>query len=358
MLEFYQGKRIFVTGHTGFKGTWLCTWLQMLGAKLFGYSYSIPTQTSMYEKLKIGSLMEADFRGDIADFSLLKQAMQQCNPEIVIHLAAQPIVIHSYEDPLNTYRTNIVGTANLLECVKTLDSVRSVLIITTDKCYKNKNWIWGYRESDELGGDDPYSCSKACTELIVDSYVKSFFRNTKCKLATARAGNVIGGGDWADYRIVPDIVRACASGIPIKLRHPNYIRPWQHVMEPLFGYLLLCQKLFDNDEYSGAWNFGPNPEQQTTVRNVAQKVCLQLGGHISDMPSNELQCFHEAEKLNLDSTKAHNLLNWKSRLTLEETLDLTIDWYKKDNNKQNMLQVTKQELLQYMENVFLDTSDH
>lgn len=347
-LNFFKNKNILITGHTGFKGSWICIWLSMLGAKVSGYSIGIPTEVSMFNRLNISALIDTDLRGDIADIQALQSAMQKIAPEIVIHLAAQPIVLQSYRKPIETLQTNIMGTACVLEAIRKTDSVRSVLVVTTDKCYQNKEWIWGYREIDALGGNDPYACSKACAELVTQSYISSFFRREICQVATVRAGNVIGGGDWADSRLVPDIIRSVQNHQPVILRHPDYIRPWQHVMEPLYGYLLLCRKLYDNgSNYAGAWNFGPNAVESASVGYVTEKLCSMLGGAVSYEGVQSQP--HESTSLRLDCSKAQNQLGWKPLLSLDQSLYLTAEWYQKNQAHENMLDVTTRQLENYMQ---------
>ena len=351
LAAFYQNKKVMITGHTGFKGSWLCVMLHMLGARVSGFSLGIPTEISMFEKLNLSDFIENDFRGDVRREDQLQKAMNIINPEIVIHLAAQPIVLKSYSAPLETFQTNIMGTACVLNCIRSTNCVRSGLIVTSDKCYKNKEWIWGYREIEELGGDDPYSCSKACAELIANCYTKSFFQNRHCSISTARAGNVIGGGDWAEHRLIPDIVRAVTAGQPVILRHPEYIRPWQHVMEPLYGYLLLCEKLYENgSQFAGAWNFGPASVQCADVGYIAGKLCSELECDITyGEPTKEQM--HEAAMLSLDSTKARERLGWEPILSLEQALSLTAKWYHCYREGQDMLEKTKEQLADFLEQV-------
>lgn len=349
-LDFFRNKNVMVTGHTGFKGSWLCVWLKMLGAKVSGYSIGIPTQVSMFEKLGLSKYLECDFRGDVANEEQFHEAIDKAQPEILIHLAAQPIVLSSYKMPLETFQTNIIGTACVLNCVKDIKSVRCTLIITTDKCYKNKEWIWGYREIDELGGDDPYSCSKACAELITDCYVKSYFQGSSCSIATARAGNVIGGGDWAEHRLIPDIVRSVSSGQPVVLRHPEYIRPWQHVIEPLYGYLILCKCLYENgSQFSGAWNFGPDDTQKANVGYVAKKICEILKCDI--LSGNEKDLPHESSLLNLDCAKSKEKLGWRPVLSLDQAILLTAEWYQSYSMGQDMLKITEDQLAFFMQRI-------
>ncbi len=349
-FDFYRDKRILITGHTGFKGSWLCMWLNMLGAEVAGYSIGVPTSVSMFESLNISGFLAEDFRGDVASEQDFQTVLEKFRPEIVIHLAAQPIVLNSYDAPLETFQTNIMGTANVLNCIRKSDCVRCVLVITTDKCYKNKEWIWPYREGDELGGDDPYSCSKACAEMVTACYVKSFFRDGRCNVATARAGNVIGGGDWAEHRLIPDIVRSALAGRSVELRHPGYVRPWQHVMEPLYGYLLLCKKLYeDGAHFTGAWNFGPSPAQHADVAHIAKKISAALGCGVQSGKQGELP--HEAALLSLDCSKAKQKLGWSPALSLDQTLALTAEWYAGCREGLDMRKKTREQLTFYMERV-------
>ncbi len=348
--EFYKDKKVLITGHTGFKGSWLCVWLHMLGAKVSGYSIGIPTDISMYERLQLSNCLDADFCGDVSNEAQFCDVLKEVQPEIVIHLAAQAIVLNAYQDPLTTFESNIMGTASVLNSIKKVGCVRAALIITTDKCYQNQEWLWGYREMDALGGDDPYSCSKACAELITNCYIKSYFQDGDCQLATARAGNVIGGGDWAEHRLIPDIVRAAVSGQAVVLRHPEHIRPWQHVMEPLYGYLLLVQKMMENQgSFVEAWNFGPDTSQNANVGYVAEKICASLECAVSY--EKQFNTRHEAALLRLDCTKAKQKLGWFPTLSLDETLALTADWYQRDMKHQDMLQTTREQLHQFMKKI-------
>jgi CDP-glucose 4,6-dehydratase len=326
---FWQGKKIFFTGHTGFKGSWLSLWLQTLGAEVTGYALAPPTSPSLFETASVASGMRS-LTGDVCDLAHLKRAMAECKPEIVFHMAAQSLVRVSYEDPILTYLTNVMGTANLLEAVRGTESVSAVVVITTDKCYENRNWCWGYREIDALGGHDPYSNSKACAELVVSAYRSSFFQGGARRpvaLASARAGNVIGGGDWARDRLIPDIIRSFAEGKILKIRNPQATRPWQHVLEPLRGYLMLGQNLYEEGAaFASSWNFGPNPDDAKTVRWIVESIASRWV-----LPAvwetDEGEHPHEAQMLMLDWSKAAQQLGWRPALHLPDALSITTEWY-------------------------------
>jgi len=344
----YRNKNILITGHTGFKGSWLSLWLQKLGAKLIGYSIDIPTKPSHFELLDLK--MKTVF-GDIRNLNMLNEIIGKYKPEIVFHLAAQPLVKLSYKEPIKTLETNIMGTANVFESCRHINSVKAIINITSDKCYENKEWLWGYRENDPMGGYDPYSVSKGCSELITSAYRNSFFNIDKYKkthnilLASCRAGNVIGGGDWAVYRLLPDIIKAARKDEPVKIRNPYSTRPWQHVLEPLYGYLLLGQKLLEGKkEFAGAWNFGPNENGDTTVKEVAE-YCKQYWDKINFELLNLDNKLHEANFLKLDCSKANLRLGWYSKWNIRKTLEKTINWYKKyyENNIIN----TSKDLMEY-----------
>lgn len=319
-----------MTGHTGFKGSWMSLWLQSLGAELTGYALKPPTNPSLFEEARVADGMHS-IEGDIRDLSHLKQAMQDAKPEIVIHMAAQSLVRFSYQNPVETYATNVMGTVHMLEAVRATPSVRAVVNITTDKCYENHEWVWGYREIDPMGGYDPYSNSKGCAELVSAAYRSSFFNPSDylkhgVALATVRAGNVIGGGDWAQDRLIPDIVAAFEQCKPVHIRNPHSIRPWQHVLEPLRGYLMLAEKLVeDGPDYADAWNFGPNDEDAKPVGWIVEQMAARWGnGAHWEVDAGEYP--HEAGYLKLDISKARSRLHWSPILRLEEALSLIVDW--------------------------------
>ena len=330
--NFYSGKRVLITGHTGFKGAWLSMWLNGLGANVTGYALSPPTKPSLFEVCSLDSKVNS-LIGDIRNLEMLTDVFEKHRPEIVFHMAAQSLVRHSYKEPVETYETNVMGTVNLLEACRHTPSVRVVVNITSDKCYDNRERVVGYRENDPLGGNDPYSSSKACAELVTYAYLKSFFNPDDHKkhgisLASARAGNVIGGGDWAEDRLIPDMVRAFLLKQPVTIRYPQATRPWQHVLEPLYGYLLLGQKLYEQDDrFSGAWNFGPNDEGAKPVHWVVERFS-DLWGEDAGWKTEEQKQPHEAWYLNLDCTKAKTLLGWYPEMDVDAALNWTAQWYK------------------------------
>jgi CDP-glucose 4,6-dehydratase len=326
--SFWKHKKVFITGHTGFKGSWLCLWLHLLGAKVTGYALQPPTDPSLYDICKIDALITSCL-ADIRDSDRLAQTLLAAAPEIVIHLAAQSLVNRSFDHPVETYETNVMGTVNLLEALRQVPSVKAVIVVTSDKCYHNNEWCWGYRENEALGGYDPYSSSKACAELVTAAYRNSFFSDPDIAgiaVATARAGNVIGGGDWAPGRLIPDCIRAMLKGDPLRLRHPNAVRPWQHVLEPLGGYLMLAEALYkEGCRYAGAWNFGPDDSDARPVGWIVNYLSSNSG-----LPKNiEIEqdnLFHEATYLKVDSTKARTDLRWQPRWRLEQALDKVLEW--------------------------------
>lgn len=323
--KFYRDKNIFITGHTGFKGSWLSIWLNKIGANVIGYSDSIKTQEDNFVLCKLTSKL-TDLRGDINDKGLY-DVISKYNPEIVFHLAAQSTVLYSYKNPIETYMCNVIGTLNLLECCKKCKSIKCIVIITTDKCYLNKEWCFGYREDDTLGGHDPYSSSKACAEILVDSYRKCFINNREIGVATARAGNVIGGGDWTNDRIVVDSIKSLLDNETIKVRHPNFIRPWQHVLDPLYGYLLFGMNLYNNPQlYSEPLNFGPKSEEVTDVKTIVKKIIYYYGK--GSWKAIESTTPYEANTLCLDISKAKHKLKWSPLINLDKAIEMTVYWYK------------------------------
>lgn len=328
--NFYKGKKVFITGHTGFKGSWLSIWLNKLGANVTGYALEPPTKPSMFELCKIDKYLNSVI-GDIRNRNNLFNALNISQPEIVFHLAAQPLVRISYENPVETYETNIIGTVNLLDTIKEIPSVKAAVIVTSDKCYENTESFWGYREGDRLGGYDPYSSSKACCEIVTDSYRNSFFHPDNYNkhgvaIATARAGNVIGGGDFAKDRLIPDCIRALASDEKIIIRNPSAVRPWQHVLEPLSGYLALGEKLYlHGPRYNGAWNFGPYEVNEKTVEYIVNKLCGLWGKEARYELDKGLHP-HESSFLKLDSYKARRLLEFKPKWHIDKALELVIEW--------------------------------
>jgi CDP-glucose 4,6-dehydratase len=330
LLAFYRGRRVFVTGHTGFKGSWLCSILSSAGAEVTGYAWG-PEHGSMFERLALDREMHS-VTGDVRDLSKLQEAMSAARPEIVFHLAAQPIVLRSYAEPVMTFSTNVMGTVHVLEAVRNTGSVRSAVIITTDKVYENPGQHPLSREDDRLGGHDPYSSSKACAELAVAGYRSSFFADRGVGVATARAGNVIGGGDTAEYRIIPDCVRSVSVNLPVLLRNPDSVRPWQHVLEPLYGYLLLAKKLCEGEDGSaGAFNFGPDARECITTGELAGLFCAEWGGGARWICENGGNAPHEEKRLLLDHTKAKERLGWNPKLTVKQAVALVVEWEKSDD---------------------------
>lgn len=321
-LSFYKGKKVFVTGHTGFKGSWLCKILVNAGAEVTGYSLNPPTKPSLFELSDLEKEMKSII-GDVRDFDTLKSSLEETQPEIVFHLAAQPIVRDSYKDPRYTYETNVMGTVNILECVRLIPSIKSVLNITTDKVYKNNEWEWGYRENEPLDGYDPYSNSKSCSELVTHSYKNSFFIDGKVAVSTARAGNVIGGGDFANDRIIPDCVRAMASNQVIGVRNPYSTRPYQHVLEPLSVYLMIAQKQYEDSKYQGYYNVGPDDCDCVTTGDLVDLFCKYWGEEAKWQNQAEENAPHEANFLKLDCSKIKSTFGWKPRWHIDECMDMT-----------------------------------
>lgn len=352
---FWRGKRVLLTGHTGFKGSWLSLWLQSLGAQVAGYALEPPTTPSLFEVAQAGRGMTSII-GDIRDLERLCQTFSDHQPEIVIHMAAQPLVRYSYHAPVETYSTNVMGTVHLLEAVRRTKSVRAVVNVTSDKCYDNREWVWGYRENEPMGGYDPYSNSKGCAELVTSAYRNSYFHPERhaehgVALASARAGNVIGGGDWAADRLIPDIMRAIAQGEAVHIRSPHAIRPWQHVLEPLSGYLLLAEKLYqEGAAYAEGWNFGPHDEDAKPVQWIVERLTSTWGEGASwqldagDHP-------HEAHYLKLDCSKAKARLDWQPRWPLAHALSAIVEWHRAYRDGGDMHELTLRQIRAYNDNI-------
>ena len=351
LVNHWQGRRVFLTGHTGFKGGWLALWLAAKGAQVRGYALDPCTEPNLFTAARVGNTIE-DVRGDILDLPALEISMHGFAPEVVFHLAAQPLVRHSYTDPLGTFATNVMGTAHVLESVHKIPSVRAVVCITTDKCYENKEWVWPYRETDPLGGYDPYSSSKACAELVCAAYRSSFFPlnaldQHHVALATGRAGNVIGGGDWSTDRLIPDLIRGFLQKQPVPIRRPHAVRPWQHVLEPLHGYILLAEQLLRRRAHcASAFNFAPGEEDAWPVERIASKLALQWGDGASWFLDGDPGP-HEAGLLRLDASKARAELDWRPRLCIETALEWVVDWYRAWERGSDMHAFTLTQIRQY-----------
>lgn len=344
--EFWRGKRVFLTGHTGFKGGWLAMWLADMGAEVHGYALMPPTGPNFFSAAKLQARLAHSTIADIRDAAALVQAMQAAQPDIVLHLAAQPLVRYSYAAPVETYAVNVMGTVNLLEAVRQTSSAKAVVNVTTDKCYENREWVWPYRENEAMGGFDPYSSSKACSELVTAAYRRSFLESAGIHLASARAGNVIGGGDWADDRLVPDFLRALDARQTLTIRSPLATRPWQHVLEPLSGYLTLAEKLFTlGPSFAEAWNFGPEETDARPVQWIVEYLCNQV-------PDAAWQCDatpqpHEANTLKLDSSKAKAQLGWHPRWNLEYALGMTLAWHQAWKRGSDMAATSVRQIHEY-----------
>lgn len=351
--NFYKGKRVLVTGHTGFKGSWLSIWLHELGAEVIGIGLDPFTERDNYVLSGIGNKIKADIRADIRDGERMKEIFSEFQPEIVFHLAAQPLVRLSYDKPVETYETNVMGTINIMEAIRCTESAKVAVMITTDKCYENKEQIWGYRENEPMGGYDPYSSSKGAAEIAISSWRRSFFnpadygKKHHVSIASVRAGNVIGGGDWALDRIIPDCIKALEAGKDIDIRSPKAIRPWQHVLEPLSGYMLLAQKMWNEPvKYCEGWNYGPLPESISTVWEVANKVVENYGsGKLNDV--SDSNALHEAKLLMLDISKAKFQLGWEPRMNISQCVELTVDWYKRYRSK-DVYEICLQQINKYL----------
>ena len=324
---FWKGKKVYLTGHTGFKGSWLSIWLQNMGVLVKGYSLDVNTKPALFLQANVASEMESEI-GDIRNLEQLTKSMVSFNPDVLIHMAAQPLVRLSYQKPIDTYTTNVIGTVNVLEAARKCSNLKAIVSVTTDKCYENKEWEWGYRENEPMGGNDPYSSSKGCAELVTSAYRRSFFSSCDtASLASARAGNVIGGGDWAEDRLIPDILRAFEKSEPVVIRNPLSTRPWQHVLEPLSGYLILAEALYvHGDDFAEGWNFGPKDEGCKNVEWILDKMVAQWGeGANWELDKNNNP--HEAGFLKLDCSKSANRLKWQPKWELQETLELIINWH-------------------------------
>jgi CDP-glucose 4,6-dehydratase len=348
--SFWNGKKVFLTGHTGFKGSWLLFWLSSMGAKVTGYSLAPDSKAILFDAFKGSDLVDENYFADILDLENLQYAISRTQPEIVIHMAAQSLVRTSYANPVMTYATNVMGTVNMLEAVRANSCIQATLIVTTDKCYENKEWCYGYRENDPLGGLDPYSSSKACAELVTAAYRHSFLQSSSTNqfLASARAGNVIGGGDRSMDRLVPDIINTLSGNQPLVIRNPQATRPWQHVLEPLCGYLILLQKLWTKDsQFASSWNFGPQNEDHRSVQELAELFVNSWGGgeksieYLSSGP-------HEAQLLKLDCSKSQSMLQWQPLWKLETAVQKVIEWEKAYHRGMNMSEITLQQISEYM----------
>lgn len=349
--SIYNGKKVLVTGHTGFKGSWLCLLLHKLGADVYGYALQPPTSPSLFEEARIEELITS-YIGDVRDLAHLSEVFNQVKPEIVIHMAAQPLVRDSYKIPVDTYAINVMGTVNVLEACRHTNSVKAIVNVTTDKCYENKEWHWGYRENEPMGGYDPYSNSKGCSELVTSSYRNSYFHQKDydqhgVAIASARAGNVIGGGDWATDRLIPDFIRAISQNRKVVIRSPYAIRPWQHVLEPLNGYLTLAAKLYtEGPKYDGGWNFGPDDKDAKNVEWITQRICELWGNGASyEIDTNPQP--HEANYLKLDCSKAKAELDWEPRWNINKTLESIVEWNKVFLTGQDVRKITENQIGAY-----------
>ena len=348
--EFWNGKRVFLTGHTGFKGSWLSLWLQQMGAIVKGYALEPNTSPNLFELAEVSNNMESEI-GDITNLFQIKDSMHTFNPDILIHMAAQPLVRLSYEEPVLTYATNVMGTVNVLEAARTCKNLKAIVSVTTDKCYENKEWAWGYRENEPMGGHDPYSSSKGCAELVTSAYRNSFFNSeNSAAIASARAGNVIGGGDWADDRLIPDILKSFEKKSPVIVRNPMATRPWQHVLEPLSGYLVLAEHLCtEGKSYAEAWNFGPKDEDCKPVSWILDRMVANWNDQATwELDKNNNP--HEAGYLKLDCSKAASKLNWQPKWNLDYTLDKIINWHQKYLNGSNVQDECLNEIAEYQKN--------
>ena len=350
--SFWRGKRVFLTGHTGFKGGWLSLWLSSMGSKVTGYALAPNTNPNFFEVAKVAEDLEESHIADIRDLERLQKAMADAKPEIFIHMAAQPLVRYSYANPVETYATNVMGTVHVLESIRNVDSVRAAVIVTTDKCYENKEWAWGYRENEPMGGYDPYSNSKGCAELVTSAYRQSYFSPEKYSkhqvaIASARAGNVIGGGDWSEDRLIPDAIKAFEANEALIIRNPLATRPWQHVLEPLSGYLVLAQAIYQaGAKFDGAWNFGPRDEDARTVQEVIN-LLIKNWESVASWTQDQSEQPHEAHSLKLDCSKARQYLNWTPRWSLEQAIENITQWQHAYQQQSNMREISLQQISKY-----------
>ena len=346
-MNFWTDKRVLITGHTGFKGSWLAFWLKMLGAEICGYALAPESEPNLYANLDLENRISSII-GDVRDRAAFEETVRDFRPEIVFHLAAQSLVRRSYREPVETYETNLLGTVNVLDAVRRAESVKAVVVVTTDKVYENKEWHWAYRENERLGGYDPYSNSKACAELAVAAFRNSFFNDKNALIATARAGNVIGGGDWSEDRLLPDVFRALIFKKPLIIRNPASIRPWQHVLEPLGGYLMLAERLYGGERnYAGAWNFGSRETDAKPVEYILEQIKSVWSEPFEWEIAREAGAPHEARLLKLDSAKAENELNWSPRLNIAEAVKLTAEWYREFYRNGDLAAATRSQILFY-----------
>lgn len=346
--QFFKDKKVLITGHTGFKGGWLAIWLHHCGAQVTGYALQPNTEPSLFKLCCLDKKIES-YTDDVRNPESIEKVFSEHEPEIVFHLAAQPLVRLSYRQAVETYETNVMGTVNVLQACRVTPSVRAIVNITSDKCYENKEWIWSYRENDSLGGDDPYSSSKACAEIVANAYQKSFFRAEGRGIASARAGNVIGGGDWAQYRLVPDCLRALENKVPITVRHPDSVRPWQHVLEPLMGYLMLATAMCGEPEkFSGPWNFGPEIYSDVKVREVVETIIAEWKEGTWEHVRSD-RAIHEAGILKLDSLKANTLLGWRPKWDVHTAISKTVQWHRHYMSRADMYEVCLSQIQEYCE---------
>jgi CDP-glucose 4,6-dehydratase len=351
-IDFWSRRRVLVLGHTGFKGAWLSLWLRQMGAQVTGLSLPPPTSRNLFVDAGLVGLVDSRF-GDIRDQETVRKIMQEVEPQVVVHLAAQALVRASYQDPVGTYATNVMGTVHVLAAAQATDSVQSVIVVTSDKCYENREWVWAYRESDPMGGHDPYSSSKGCAELVTAAWRSSFCGPESVRplgVASVRAGNVFGGGDWADERLVPDCIRALLAGEPIRIRNPSAVRPWQHVLDPLCGYLILAERLAEDPQHHGeAWNFGPADEDTRDVSFIATRMVEAWGARASWEKTTSTSQLHEATMLKVDISKARSRLPWAQRMRLELGLDWTVDWYRNFSQGRSALALTEEQIDRFCE---------